>query len=154
MPASDDGEDPVSSQEFLSLREGANAGFSAGSESVITILAVDDYSPFREALEDLIAAAPGFVLVGEASSGEEAVLAVERLSPQLVLMDVVMPGMGGIAAARAIMSEHPSIVVMLMSVDDPSLYPGASELGDAVACARKQDLRPHELRRVWEMHHN
>ena len=120
----------------------------------VRILAVDDHEAFREALTELIAAIPGFVLVGQACSGEEAVSAVERLSAQLVVMDVVMPGMGGIAAARKILTRYPSIVVVLISVDDPTRYPGASELGSAVACARKQDLRASQLRRVWETHHN
>jgi CheY-like chemotaxis protein len=120
----------------------------------VRVLAVDDHTHFREALRDLVAAAPGFVLVGQASSGEEALVAVERLSPNVVLMDVLMPGMGGIAAARAIVDEHPDVVVVLISVDDPALHPGASELGGSVACARKQDLRPSQLRRFWEMARN
>jgi CheY-like chemotaxis protein len=116
----------------------------------IKTLTVDDHRSFREALRDLIAAAPGFVLVGQACSGEEAVRAVECLTPELVLMDVVMPGMGGIAAAQAIISRCPEVVVLLISVDDPALHPGALALDGAVACARKQDLRPRQLRQLWE----
>jgi DNA-binding NarL/FixJ family response regulator len=135
-------------------REREPPGASQWSDLGVRILAVDDHRSFREALRDLIAAMPGFVLVGQACSGEEAVGAVERLSPQLVLMDVVMPGMGGIAAARAILDRYPGVVIVLISVDDPALYPGANDLGAAVACARKQDLRPNQLRELWEMHHN
>jgi DNA-binding NarL/FixJ family response regulator len=134
--------------------EGELPGRGPGNYPGVRILAVDDHKAFLEALRDLIAAMPGFVLVGQASSGEEAVRAVEELSPQLVVMDVVMPGMGGIAAARLILTRFPSVVVVLISVDDPALYPGASDLGSAVACERKQDLRPSELRRVWELHNN
>jgi DNA-binding NarL/FixJ family response regulator len=125
-----------------------------GRERDIKTLAVDDHEAFREALRDLIAAAPGFVLVGEACSGEEAVGAFELVSPELVLMDVIMPGMGGIAAARTILSRRPGVVVVLISIDHPRLHPGASALGNAVACARKQDLRPRHLRQLWEMHRN
>jgi DNA-binding NarL/FixJ family response regulator len=117
-------------------------------------VAADDSREFRDVLRKLIAAMPGFVLVGQACSGEEAVRAVELVSPQLVLMDVLMPGMGGIAAAQAIVTRHPDIVVLLMSVDDPKLYPGAGDLGSAVTCARKQDLCPSEVRRVWEAHYH
>ena len=53
-----------------------------------------------------------------------------------------------------ILNRHSGILVVLISIDDPALDVGASELGGAVACARKQDLRPNELRRVWEMHQN
>jgi DNA-binding NarL/FixJ family response regulator len=120
------------------------------SDRDVKILAVDDAPAFREALRDLVAAEPGFVLVGAACSGEEAVSAVERLAPELVLMDVVMPGMGGIAATREILSARPEVVVVLISVDDPALDPDARALGDAVICSRKQDLRPHQLRQAWE----
>lgn len=120
----------------------------------VDTLAVDDHHHFRETLRELIAAMPGFKLVGLACSGEEAVSAAERLSPQLVLMDVVMPGMDGIAAAHEILRRDPNIFVVLISVDDPSLYAATVELGDAVACARKQDLGPNQLRRAWENHVN
>lgn len=113
---------------------------------------MDDHQGFREVLRELVAAARGFVLVGEASSGEEAVYAVDRLSPRLVLLDLIMPGIGGLAAARAILSRHPRMVVVLISVDDPALHPGVTGLGNTVACARKQDLRPARLNQVWEMH--
>jgi DNA-binding NarL/FixJ family response regulator len=120
----------------------------------VTILAVDDQEVFRDVLRDLIASASGFLLVGEASSGEDATRAVDLLSPQLVLMDMRMPGMGGIAAARQIASRHPEVAVVLISLDDPSLHPEVAALGNAIACARKQDLRPQKLRELWEMHHN
>jgi DNA-binding NarL/FixJ family response regulator len=120
----------------------------------ITILAVDDHEAFRDLLRDLIAAAPGFLLVGEASSGEEATRAVDLLSPQLVLMDVKMPGIGGIAAARHIVNRHLEVAVVLISLDDLSLHPEVLALGNAVAFARKQDLRPQKLREFWETHRN
>jgi CheY-like chemotaxis protein len=132
------------------LDEPARVGIGSVSDRDVRILAVDDHRAFREALRDLIAAAPGFVLVGQASSGEEALRVVESLSPELVFMDVVMPGMGGIAATRAILSRRPEVVVVLISVDDPALYPGASALGDGVLCVRKQDLRPQQLRQLWD----
>jgi chemotaxis response regulator CheB len=127
-------------------------GVGPASDLGVRVLAVDDHPRFREALGDLVASVPGFVLVGQASSGEEALLAVERLSPHVVLMDVVMPGIGGIAAARVIVSEHPDVAVMLISIDDPALNPATTELGKTVAFARKQDLCPSRLRQVWEMH--
>ena len=62
-----------------------------------------------------------------------------------------MPGIGGIAATDAILSRHPDVVVVLISVDDPTVHPAVRALGGAVPCARKQDLRPSEVRRLWEM---
>ena len=125
-----------------------------GASCEVATVTVDDHAAFREVLRDLVAAASGFVLVGEACSGEEAVRAVDRLSPRLVLMDIVMPGMGGIVATRTIVNRHPELVVVLISVDEPALHPGATALGRAVALARKQDLRPGGLRQLWETHRN
>lgn len=124
-----------------------------GRGGAVRTLTVDDHRPFRMVLRDLIAAAPGFVLVGQACSGEEAVRAIGPLSPQLVLMDLAMPGMGGIAATRAILSMSSDVAVLLISIDDPASYPGVSDLDGSVACARKQDLRPTQLSQVWEMLH-
>jgi two-component system, NarL family, invasion response regulator UvrY len=121
--------------------------------SDVTILAVDDNQGFRDVLREVIAAAPGFLLVGEARSGEEAIKAVRLLSPLLVLMDLMMPGIGGTAAARHIVRRHPDVAVVLISVDDPSLDPEVVALGNAVTCALKRDLRPQKLCELWEMHH-
>lgn len=121
-----------------------------GSASSIGILAVDDHRVFREALIEVVAAARGFALVGQASTGEEAIRAMDRFSPQLVLMDVYMPGMDGIEATRVILNRHPGTMVVLISVDDPSLFPGAASLGAAVSCVRKQDLCPRRLRQLWD----
>ena len=68
----------------------------------VRVLVVDDQRPFRVAASAVLRRTPGFELVGEASSGEEAVDQVAALAPDLVLMDITMPGMGGIAATRAI----------------------------------------------------
>jgi DNA-binding NarL/FixJ family response regulator len=120
----------------------------------VTILMVDDNEVFRDVLRDVIGACPGFRLVGEACSGEEATQAVARLAPQLVLMDLTMPGIGGIAAAREIVNRHPGIAIGLISADDPSLNPEVIALGNAVTCLRKQDLRPRKLRELWEAQHS
>ena len=125
------------------------AGPSCSSRDV-KILIVDDHRIFLDALRDLIAAAPGFVLIGEACSGEDALQAVESLAPELVLMDASMPGMGGMAAARAILSRHPGLMVVLISVNDLALERGESARPDALAFVRKQDLHPRQLRQLWE----
>jgi DNA-binding NarL/FixJ family response regulator len=117
------------------------------------VLAVDDNQAFREALRDLVVAAPGFDLVGLACSGEEALDAFERLSPEFVLMDVVMPGISGIAAAREITRSHPGAVIVLLSVDDPAGYLRGAQLGEGVVSLRKQKLSPDELQRIWNRLH-
>lgn len=111
---------------------------------------MDDQERFRGALRDLIASVEGFELIGEACSGEEATRAVQTLAPQLVLMDVVMPGIGGIAAARTIIDRRPAPMVVLISVDDPSVHPEVDELRASVPFVRKQELKPSRLRELWE----
>ncbi len=115
-----------------------------------TVLVADDQEHFRDAVCELVAAVPGFVLVGVAASGEEAVAAVRSLSPELVLMDVRMPGLGGIQATREITSRYPRVVVMLMSVDGHDVLPEVARTCGAAAFLRKQDLRPRTLRAMWE----
>ncbi|HEY1509296.1 MAG TPA: response regulator transcription factor [Solirubrobacteraceae bacterium] len=145
------------------MKESCSFDMAANGQSVssiparehdVTILMVDDNEVFRGVLRDVIGACPGFRLVGEARSGEEAIRAVDLLSPQLVLMDLAMPGIGGIAAAREIVNRHPDVAVGLISVDDPLLNPGAVALGNAVICLRKQDLRPRKLRELWDAQHS
>jgi len=121
----------------------------------VAVLTVDDQESFRSVMRDLIDATAGFVLVGEACSGEEAVSAVDALAPELILMDVRMAGMDGVAATRVITARHPDAVVVLISADDPESAPGVEALSDAVARVPKQHLRPDVLREVWaDAHHN
>ena len=84
----------------------------------VRVLLVDDQEPFRLAAAAVVAATPGFQVVGEAASGEDAVTAVDRLEPDLVLMDLVLPGMDGSAATARIRAEHPSVRVLLLSTYD------------------------------------
>ena len=81
----------------------------------IRVLVADDQTPFRKAARSVLDATPDFELVGEASSGEEAVSLVDRLRPDLVLMDIKMTGIGGIEAARLITSTHPETRTILLS---------------------------------------
>lgn len=84
------------------------------------VLVVDDSLVPRAAARTLLATAPGLRLVGEASSGEEAIRLISALKPDLVLMDVHMPGMDGAAATRALLSERPEIKVVAWTVSEAS----------------------------------
>lgn len=79
------------------------------------VLLVDDHDLAREALRAVLAPEQGFEIVGEADSGEPAVRLAHRLQPDLVLMDVRMPGMGGVAATRAILSKLPATRVVILT---------------------------------------
>jgi DNA-binding NarL/FixJ family response regulator len=116
----------------------------------VRVLTVDDQELFRRVAEDVIAATTGFEAVGEAASGEEALAAVERLAPQLVLCDVRMPGLDGIEVARRLAATHPETVVVLISIGERADMPAVAQL--RVPLVRKQDFGPVLLRRLWREH--
>ncbi len=121
-----------------------------GGPDVVSVLVVDDQDPFREAMRELVEATDGFGLIGEAASGEQALAAAADLRPQLVLMDKRMPGMGGDEASRLITRRHPNVVVVIVSVEEPSAR--VLESSGAAAVIRKQDLSPRRLRDLWREH--
>jgi len=82
------------------------------------ILIADDHPMTRAGIQSTLADSEEVEIVGEASTGEEAVERVAELHPDVVFMDVHMPGMGGIEATRIIREEHPGTRVILFTVDD------------------------------------
>jgi two-component system, NarL family, invasion response regulator UvrY len=117
-----------------------------------SVLVVDDQPIFLRAVRQLIDATAGMFVVGEATRGEEAIELVQKLQPDLVLMDVCMPGLGGIQAAREIKAAHPSTIVALLSTTHPDEL--SCQAGSCPADARiwKSDLRPRVLEKVWQRH--
>ena len=88
------------------------------------MLVVDDQAPFRIAAKAVLRRLAEFELAGEASSAHEAIELVDRLNPELVLMDINMPQMNGIEATRHILASHPETVVILCSTYDMRDLPG------------------------------
>lgn len=87
----------------------------------IRVLLADDHPHAREAMRMIVSAEPAFAVVGEAASGEEAIALAGELKPDLVLMDIHMPGMGGLEAVKAIKGNEPSVKIVIVTVsDDPS----------------------------------
>ena len=82
----------------------------------IRILLADDHRILREGLRSLLAQLPDIVVVGEASDGEAAVALARKLQPDLVIMDIVMPGIDGVAATRQIRAECPATKVIALSM--------------------------------------
>ena len=115
-------------------------------------MVVDDRAAFRSAIRLLLRAARPLELVGEADCGERALAVIDECDPDLVLVDVRMPGMGGLTAARTIKRRRPSTVVVLISAAHPSELPvGVASCG-ADAVVWKPDLRPGVLDAIWLDH--
>jgi DNA-binding NarL/FixJ family response regulator len=134
------------------VRDKSRQTLSGRNGTDVRVLTVDDQAVFREVATDVIAATPGFESIGEAQSGEEALTAVGRLHPELVLLDVRMPGIGGIEAARRITADHPEIVVVLISIGDPDEIAHAARSCGAAEMVQKQDFGPGLLRQLWDKH--
>lgn len=109
----------------------------------VLVLTVDDQASFREVARRVVEVVPGFRWIGEACSGEEAVSFVRHRAPDLVVMDVRMPGIGGLDAAQRIAEDAPGIAILLVSAED-----AAFDETDArsATLARKQDFGPALLR--------
>jgi len=84
---------------------------------LVRVVVADDSPVFMEAALDVVTVTPGFELAGTASSGEEAIELVRTVGPDLVLMDVRMPGLGGIEASLRIRSAYPDVVVVMLTAD-------------------------------------
>ena len=96
------------------------------------VLLVDDHPMVREGLRGVLTSDRSFDVVGEATTGQEAVDLVQRLRPEVVLMDIRMPDMDGLAATRHIKQEHPDIsVIMVTMYDNPDHLMEAISAGAA-----------------------
>ncbi|MBI2829495.1 MAG: response regulator transcription factor [Acidobacteria bacterium] len=122
------------------------------SDQPIRLLVVDDHRIVREGLAKIIADEPDIVVIGSAGTGEEAVAAFERDPPDVVLMDLRLPGMGGVEAIRAIRARDADacVVVLTMYDGDEDIH-RALEVG-ATTYLLKDSLSDDLIRVVREVH--
>jgi DNA-binding NarL/FixJ family response regulator len=114
---------------------------------MVRVLLVDDHAVLRTGMAQLLGLADGIDVVGGAGSGEEALRVAAALRPEVVLMDLSMPGMGGIEATRRLRAAQPEVaVVVLTSFPDPDLVVRAVDAG-AIGYLLK-DAEPDELVRA------
>jgi two-component system invasion response regulator UvrY len=115
----------------------------------VRVLLVDDQAPFRRAARAVLGATSGFELVGEAASGEEAVQLARSLEPDLVLIDIHMPGIGGVEASRRISRPGDGVVTVLLSTYREEDLPEEARSCGAAAYVHKEDFGPRVLRALW-----
>ncbi len=125
----------------------------------ITILIVDDHAVVRRGARAFLEAQPDFAVVGDVSSGGEAVLLAADLAPDIVLMDLVMPGMDGVQATRLVKQKSPGsqVIVLTSYHEDEHIFPairagalsyllkdiGLPDLADAIRKAARGEVVMH-----------
>lgn len=117
--------------------------------ATVRVLIVDDQEPFREAAKLVVELTDGFEVAGEAGSGEDGLALVSSLEPDLVLMDIKMPGMDGLEATRRIATAHPSVRVAVLSTYEAAEFETRALEAGAIGFISKSDFAPDTLAGVW-----
>jgi DNA-binding NarL/FixJ family response regulator len=115
----------------------------------VRVLVVDDQTLFRRVMSAVVDETEGFVLVGYAESGEESIVAARVLRPDLILMDVNLPGIDGMEATRRLREDTTAAAVVLLSTYDEDDWDGQAQECGAVAYVAKSALGPDRLTAVW-----
>jgi DNA-binding NarL/FixJ family response regulator len=122
---------------------------TATAARTVFVLTVDDAEPFRRAARAVVDATPGFAPTAEVGSGEEAIACAAGLRPDLVLVDLNLPGIDGLETSRRLGEALPGAVIVLVSGDEPGWPSGRPPACGAIGFLRKQDLSPRALRALW-----
>ncbi|MEE9473775.1 MAG: response regulator transcription factor [Acidimicrobiia bacterium] len=115
----------------------------------VRVLIVDDQLPFREAARMVVEMTDGFEVAGEAGDGEEGVEMTRALKPDLVLMDVQMPGIDGLEATRRIRELNDPPEVMVMSTHESGDYRETALDAGAYAFIPKSEFSMDALEELW-----
>jgi len=116
----------------------------------VPVLIVDDQAPFRTVARTVVGLAPGFSVVAEAETGEQALELATEHHPALVLMDINLPGINGIEATRRIVAHDASTVVILLSTYTQDDLPADARSCGAAAYVHKEDMSPALMRQIWD----
>ncbi|WP_017607573.1 response regulator [Nocardiopsis xinjiangensis] len=106
-------------------------------EAAIRVVVADDEAMMRAGIRAILTSVPGFEVVGEAADGDETVSLVAELAPEVALVDVQMPGTGGLAATEAISAEHPDTAVVVLTTFSEDTYIARALSGGAAGFVLK-----------------
>jgi two-component system, NarL family, invasion response regulator UvrY len=123
-----------------------------GTTKTVSVLIVDDQLPFRAVARTVIGLTAGFEVAAEAESGEDAVAVAAAQRPDLVLMDINLPGINGIEATRRIRAAQPDIAVILLSTYSEADLPADARDCGAIAYVHKEDFGPALVKQLWQQH--
>jgi len=115
----------------------------------VRVLIVDDQVPFRRAAAAVVECTDSFVVVGAVPTAEEGLTAVRELLPDLVLMDVNLPGIDGMEASRRLRADFPGVRVILLSSYDEAEFADLARDCGAAAYVPKSAFGPDRLEEVW-----
>ena len=115
----------------------------------VRVLIVDDQEPFRSAARMVVEMSDGFEVAGEAESGEEGVELAAELRPDLVLMDVYLPGIDGLEATRRITATEAAPQVLVMSTHESEEFAEAALAAGAIAFVPKSQFGMDKLADAW-----
>lgn len=125
---------------------------TTGEGGRAAVLVVDNSLAFLSVAREVVRATDCLEVAGEATTGEDAIAAAKQLEPDMVLMDVHMPGIGGINAAEEIKATRPSILMVLISITHPDQLPPPASGGSIDAVIWKSALDPRLLDEIWVRH--
>ena len=117
--------------------------------SAVKVLIVDDQEAFRSAARLVVELTDGFDVAGEAATGEDGVSLADSLRPDLILMDINMPGIDGLEATRRITRAHPGMKVVVFSTYEANEYESRALDAGAIAFVPKADFEPSLLTTTW-----
>ncbi len=115
----------------------------------VRVLIVDDQEPFRDVARLVVELTDGFEVAGEAVNGEDAIVATRALKPDLILMDVNLPGIDGFDAAERILAGPSPPAILVLSTYEPEEYAPRAARAGAAAYIPKTAFAPEVLAEAW-----